>query len=228
MALSIPHIRLNDLLARRDEGPDSDVESDDEELSEDEQDEPESKPPAPPTPSPTSTPPQAPIGSIIRVPRPGQPPRPTPPSGAMPGSIIRCARHPKAPPRPKATAAEVKARRLLKKHEKDRRARRDVREQRRVHAGGRLKGIAAVRVRRATPVKIDLKLKERFHAPIASPVVVTKSLHSWTQPNHNFPINVDTASACLTFFPTYFCSPAGGQPVSEAGACHQPKIKPSR
>ncbi|KAK7050376.1 hypothetical protein R3P38DRAFT_2763612 [Favolaschia claudopus] len=50
-----------------------------------------------------------------------------------------------------------------------------------------------------------------------SPVVVTKSLQSWTQPNHNFPINVDTASACLTSFPTYFCCPAAGLPVSEAG-----------
>jgi hypothetical protein len=54
----------------------------------------------------------------------------------MPSPVIRC-----ACPAPKASRAEVKARRLARKHLKDRTVRRADREQRRINAGNRLKGV---------------------------------------------------------------------------------------
>ncbi|KAJ7911687.1 hypothetical protein B0H13DRAFT_1713492 [Mycena leptocephala] len=72
----------------------------------------------------------------------------------MPGSVIRCAR-----PAPKASRAEVKARRLVKKHTKERATRRIDREQRRINAGTRLKGVVQLCVHRATPIHIRLSLE---------------------------------------------------------------------
>ncbi|KAJ7851883.1 hypothetical protein B0H13DRAFT_2207019 [Mycena leptocephala] len=72
----------------------------------------------------------------------------------MPGSIIHCA-HPAA----KASHTEVKARRLAKKHTKERTTRLIDREQRRINAGTRLKGVAQLHIRQATPIWIQLSLE---------------------------------------------------------------------
>jgi hypothetical protein len=77
----------------------------------------------------------------------------------MPGSVIRCAR-----PVAKASCAEVKAHRLAKKHTKERATRLVDQEQRRINAGTRLKGVAQLRVRQATPIRIQLSL-ERMGSP---------------------------------------------------------------
>ncbi|KAK7020036.1 hypothetical protein R3P38DRAFT_2782438 [Favolaschia claudopus] len=181
VALQLPHIRLRDLLARREDGPDSDAESDaesDSETSDDEEATPATAPrprPQPPTflrPTPSAPPPPGgPMpGSIIRCARPSAsrtslPAKPsTPaPNGPMPGSIIRCARPQPAPPRPWGKLVG-----RVKKHAKQRAARREERERRCIQAGTRLKHIASVRVRRADPLYLNLGLGDIFHAPVAS------------------------------------------------------------
>ncbi|KAJ7202955.1 hypothetical protein B0H12DRAFT_1243933 [Mycena haematopus] len=186
VALALPTFRLSELLAQRDN------ESDSEPLSDDE-DAPPSRP-SPTRPSPTVSTPSPPSrssstcstsspshpggpmpGSIIRCARPEVPLQPRTPGGPMPGSIIRCARPPPSPQQPsplafsrKASRAEIKARRLIKKHVKDRAHRRTDLEQRRVNTGPRLKLCAELRVRSAVPIHLDLRLAERFHAPVAS------------------------------------------------------------
>ncbi|KAJ7026231.1 hypothetical protein C8F04DRAFT_1268407 [Mycena alexandri] len=103
VALSVPHVRLTQLLRRRDEGPDSDTESLDDSDSDDDE-------AAPPAPQPLAAPaPSAPRPSaFIRVAPPGHPPGTRLPNGLMPGSVIRVARV--ALPQKKATAAEAVAR----------------------------------------------------------------------------------------------------------------------
>ncbi|KAJ7770675.1 hypothetical protein B0H16DRAFT_1715332 [Mycena metata] len=162
IALSVPHIRLSELLRRRDEGPDSDTESLDDSDSDGDFDSDNS-----PRPGPTSPPPPPPRPStFIRPAPPGHPPGTRLPNGLMPGSVIRVARAP--PPPQKATAAQVKACRLLKKHAKDRHVRTLDREQQRVKAGSRLKGVARLRVRQTAPaLHLDLSLQD-YAAPVAA------------------------------------------------------------
>ncbi|KAJ7019274.1 hypothetical protein C8F04DRAFT_1276466 [Mycena alexandri] len=145
VALSLPGIHLAQLLQRRDEGPDSDTESLDDSDSDDGND-----PPPPPTPPRPST--------FIRVAPPGHPPSTRLPNGLMPGSVICVA----------PTTAEVKARRLLKKHAKDRDARRVDREQRRINAGSRLKAVSRLRVRQAvSALQLNITLED-LAVPVAS------------------------------------------------------------
>ncbi|KAK7018428.1 hypothetical protein R3P38DRAFT_3200796 [Favolaschia claudopus] len=196
VALSLPNIRISELLARRDDGPDSDTESDDDDASDDDEDDGASEPVCVVSPGP-------PKGSIIRVPRNGQPTHAPTPGAAMPGSVIRCAPRkkanasiaaaaaqiatackrsasaktpaPKTPApshatakKPRSTRPDVQANKLAKKHARDRRVRLDDREQRRAKAQTALKGIALVRLRRAVPLAFDIRVGEQFHAPIAS------------------------------------------------------------
>ncbi|KAJ7765191.1 hypothetical protein B0H16DRAFT_1454371 [Mycena metata] len=125
VALSVPHIRLTELLHRHEEGPDSDTESLDD--SDDDGDNAPSAthPAAAPTPPPRPPRPT----TFIRVAPPGHPPGTS----------------------KKATVDEVKARHLAKKHAKDRAVRSLDREQRRINAGTRLKGVTQLRVRQTVP-----------------------------------------------------------------------------
>ncbi|KAJ7028208.1 hypothetical protein C8F04DRAFT_1188890 [Mycena alexandri] len=133
------------------EGPDSDTESLDDSDSDSDHDE-----PAAAAPLPAPTPPPRPA-AFIRVAPAGHPPGTRLPNGLMPGSVIRV-----------ATAAEVKARRLVKKHAKDRGIRFLDREQQRVNAGTRLKAVTRLRVRQTAPaLHLDLSIHD-YAAPVAA------------------------------------------------------------
>ncbi|KAJ7701695.1 hypothetical protein B0H16DRAFT_1748471 [Mycena metata] len=185
VALRVPNVRLTQLLHRRDAGPDSDTESLDDSDSDD-----EDTPPAAPNPpatvewfimhnqsncTPTPAvlkPPAAPALAasgpltFIQVAPPGHPPGTRLPNGLMPGSVIRVMRV--APPQEKATATQVKARRLAKKHAKDRGARFLDREQQCVNAGTRLKGVTHLRVRQTVPaLQLGLSINE-YASPVAA------------------------------------------------------------
>ncbi|KAJ7025058.1 hypothetical protein C8F04DRAFT_1269665 [Mycena alexandri] len=149
VALCVPHVLLTHLLHRRDDGPDSDTESLDDSDSDDE---------APPL---RLTPPKRPR----RLPLAPQHSFELP-NGLMPGPVIRVVRPP--PPQKKPTAAEVKARRLVKKHARDRGVRFLDREQQRVNAGSRLKAVTRLRVRQTAPVlRLNLSIDE-YAAPVAA------------------------------------------------------------
>jgi TRAP-type C4-dicarboxylate transport system substrate-binding protein len=83
----------------------------------------------------------------------------------MPRSVICCTR-----PVAKSSHAEVKARRLAKKHTKEHATCLVDREQHHINAGTRLKGVAQLRVRQATPIRIQLSLEGMgsLGGPIAS------------------------------------------------------------
>ncbi|KAJ7023344.1 hypothetical protein C8F04DRAFT_1271406 [Mycena alexandri] len=154
IALHIPGVRLTQLLRRRDEGPDSDTDSLNE--SDDGLDDELEAEPQPHAPRPSATPATA-------------PPPPPPPNNVHPRSVIRIARAP--PPLKKTTKAtleQVKARRLLKKHAKDRAARSVDRERCRINAGSRLKGITRLRLRQTAPaLQLNLNLGD-YVAPVAA------------------------------------------------------------
>ncbi|KAJ7800271.1 hypothetical protein B0H13DRAFT_2390515 [Mycena leptocephala] len=162
----VNNVTLRELLVRRAEVPESDTESLDDSDSED--DTPSTsnapngpiprvyqfwvKPPAPPAPKPF-------LATGIRVARPGAPPDPrpptfthwiTPPAPPAPKPFlatgIRCApaQRAKITPREirqKPSRAEVEERQRLKKRAHDRRVRSQHREERRLEAGSRLKGV---------------------------------------------------------------------------------------
>ncbi|KAJ7715057.1 hypothetical protein B0H16DRAFT_1742274 [Mycena metata] len=161
VALRLPDIHLVNLLRRRDKGPDSDTES----LDDSDSDGDDNAAPAQPCPRKPDAPQPRP-STFIRVAPPGHPPGTRLPNGLMPGPVIRVARA--APPPKKATAAEVKARRLVKKHQRDRLARSLEREQLRTSAGCRLKAVTHRRLRQAAAA---LQLKAtiaNYAAPVAA------------------------------------------------------------
>ncbi|KAF7345130.1 hypothetical protein MSAN_01889000 [Mycena sanguinolenta] len=159
VALELPHFRLHDLLAEHDKNPDSDSDSTSGDGSDSDDD--ETTPPLPPK-NPLIP------GSIICIACPGTLMTPRHPGDPIPGSVICVARPPPAPVK-KASPAEVEARRLRKKHLKDRAARRVHHEMLRVKPGSRLKLCAALRVWQTVPVQINLGIKdEAFHGPVAS------------------------------------------------------------
>ncbi|KAJ7029082.1 hypothetical protein C8F04DRAFT_1188014 [Mycena alexandri] len=164
VALHLPGVHLAQLLERRDDGPDSDTDSLDD--SEDDLND-LNDPPQPPKPthSAAPTPPPRP-STFIRVAPPGHPPGTPLPNGLMPGFVIRVARQVLSPK--KATTAEVKARRLLKKHAKDRASRALEREVLRAKTGGRLKGVTRLHVRQAAPaLQLSLSIHD-LAAPVAA------------------------------------------------------------
>ncbi|KAJ6487276.1 hypothetical protein C8R47DRAFT_1072325 [Mycena vitilis] len=124
-------------------------------------------PPAPPAPKPF-------LAKGIRCARPNapldlRPPTFThwivPPAPPAPrpylANVIRCA----PPSRPLRTEAQERQR--LKKRKRDRQVRLQHREELRVKAGRRLKGVAHLRVRQSLPVRLKLNLEE-YDLPVAS------------------------------------------------------------
>ncbi|KAJ7185940.1 hypothetical protein C8R46DRAFT_1208044 [Mycena filopes] len=162
VALQLPNIRLTQLLQRRDEGPDSDTDS----LDESDDDSLPQPPPPPFHPISSTIPPPPPRpATFIRVAPPGHPPGTRLPNGLMPGAVIRI---PYTPPPKRATAAEVKARRLAKKHDKARALRSLERESQRAKAGTRLKAVTQRRIRQSAPaIQLNITV-EQLAPPVAT------------------------------------------------------------
>ncbi|KAJ7711072.1 hypothetical protein B0H16DRAFT_1480622 [Mycena metata] len=143
VALRLADVHLANLLRHHDEGPDSDTES----LNDSDADGDDDAAPAQPFPRKPDIPPPRP-STFIRVAPPGHPPGTRLPNGLMPGS---------------ATAAEVKARCLVKKHQRDRLTRSLKREQLRTSAGCRLKH----RLCQAAALQLKATIAD-YAAPVAA------------------------------------------------------------